>query len=266
VVVALVPVLRSDRHARMFGLGSAGALVLACSTHPHNRLLFYVGLGVMPLLSLAWHALLERASQGQAVPKLANALVAALVGLRLLISPLLLPLTACSVAITAPAEAGARSLLASGAGREVVLVSSPDYFHLKLAPVLAALETTPPPAHLFALSFGDLPLAVRRLDAHTLKVGYAADGLLASALLALYRSPNEPLPVGSRVALDTVDVQVTAHNRSGRVSQATFRFRTPLDDARFAFLVWDGARYAPFVMPAVGKTTPVPGAPIGFGL
>ena len=139
-VFALVPVLRSDPHARMFAFGALGALVLACSTHPHNRLLFYVGLGVMPLLSLAWHALLERASEGRQVPRLAHVLVAALVGFRLLISPLLLPLMACSVMLTAPAEAGAHSLLAAAAGREVVLVSSPDYFHMKLAPVLAALE------------------------------------------------------------------------------------------------------------------------------
>jgi hypothetical protein len=242
------------------------SLVLASSTHPHDRLLFYVGLGAMPLLSLAWHSLMERAGAGRSVAPSARSLVAALVGFRLFVSPLLLPLVACSIVLTAPAESGARSILRAAAGRDAVIVSSPDYFHVKLVPVLAALEAQPPPARLFALSFGEQPLALRRLDAHTLEVTYGGDGLLASPLLELYRSRSEPLPVGTRVELDAVTVQVTAHGAHGRVSAARFRFQRPLDDARRSFLAWDGARYTPLALPPAGGELAVPGAALRFGL
>ena len=262
----LLPVLRRDPHARMLALGALASLVLACSTHPHNRLLFYGGLGVMPLLSLAWHALMQPATTGVPVAPLARTLVAALVGFRLFVSPLLLPLAACSIALTAPAEVGARSILRAGARREVVLVSSPDAFHMKLVPVLAALESQPPPAQLLALSFGEQPLTLRRLDAHTLELDYGGAGLLASPLLELYRARAEPLPVGARVVLDSVEVHVVAHGPQGTIARARFRFRRALDAAQLSFLAWDGTGYAPVALPEVGSSLQVAGAALRFGL
>jgi hypothetical protein len=137
---------------------------------------------------------------------------------------------------------------------------------MKLVPVLAALESQPSPASLFALSFGEQPLALRRADAHTLEVEYQGAGLLASPLLELYRSRSEPLPIGTRVALGAVEIEVVAHGPEGRVSRARFRFRRPLDDAQLAFVAWDGSGYVPLTLPQGSAAVRVPPAALGFGL
>jgi len=265
--VCIAPLLARDETARFWALGMAAALVPACSTHPNNRLLFFVGLGAMALLSQLWHGLMLEALWLPAAPswhRLARPTTAGLTGLHLVLSPLLLPLTTCSVALTSPAEHAARDALTRGAERDLIVVSAPDYFYVKLIPVLAALENKAPPARLRALSFGSHPLEVSRPDARTLELHYQG-GLLSQPLDELYRAADSPLPIGSRIDLAGLRIEVTAVERDGRVKKARFVFDRPLDDRRFVWLSHGTTGFDDFQLPPVGGSTRLAPAQLNFG-
>jgi hypothetical protein len=261
------PLVRSDARARFWAFGMLASLVPACTTHPNNRLLFFAGLGAMALVSQLWHGFLQQASwlyAGAAARGFSQFFVALVAGFHLLLSPLLLPVTACSVAVTASAEAEARNALAAAADRDLVIFSSPDYFYVKLVPVLAALEQRTPPRRIHVLSFGAVPLRISRPEAGTLDVAFGG-GLLASALLELYRARDIPMPVGTRVELAGVSVKVTALTPDQRVAAAQFRFDAPLDDARFRFLCFQDHSYRPCAPPPIGGSLDLAPAELHLG-
>ena len=264
---SLWPLLRSDGRARCFLLGALASLVVSCTTHPNNRLLFFSGIGVMPLLSMLWHGALlgapylpERGWRRGVI----NGFSAIAVGVRLFVSPLLLPITAWSVALSAPIDAVAMQGLRYAGGHELVVIDAPDYFHVKLIPVRAALERIPAPSALRALSFGPIPLRVTRLDARTLELRYAG-GILGSPLLELYRARSLPMPVGTRVELSDMTATVTEVTADQRVAAARFTFTTPLDDPGYRWLAWGDGRYVPFTPPAIGASVELPAAQLVLG-
>ncbi len=268
LLASMLPLLRADATARFFGFGMLAALVPACTTHPNNRLLFFVGLGALGLLAQLWHGLLARASwlaKGALWQGCARTFVIAFAGFHLFLSPLLLPLTACSIALTSPAEAAAESARAQAAGRDLVVVGSPDYFYVKLLPELAALEQRPAPRRVRALCFGAVPLRIERPDAQTLDLAFGG-GLLAAPLQELYRARELVMPVGSVVQLRGLRIEVRALTADRRVAAARFRFDAPLEDPRFVFVTWDGSRYRSFRPPPVGGMADLPPARLPFGL
>jgi hypothetical protein len=265
---SFLPLLRADARARFFALGAAVALVLGCSTHPNNRLLFFVGIGVMPLLSQLWHAALQNAPYLPVATwprRIVHVFSAVTVGFRLFVSPLLLPVTAFSVALSGPIAVAVRSALASADGRELIVVSAPEFFYVKLMPVFAAMENRPAPARLRALSFGEIPLQVTRSDERTLELRYHG-GILGSPLLELYRARSLALPIGTRVQLSDLHIEVTQLTADGRGAAARFVFAHPLEDPRYRWLHWRDGRYVPFAPPPTGATVALPPARIGLGL
>jgi hypothetical protein len=262
------PLLRSNAVARFWGFGMAAALVPACTTHPNNRLLFFVGLGAMGLLSQLWHGLVERADwlpSSARWQRGASLFIAPVVGFHALISPLLLPLSACSIALTAPAEAAARSVLAQVDVRDIVIVNSPDYFFVKLVPVLAALEQRKLPPHLRAMSFGAVRLRILHPDLQTLVVEYEG-GLLAEPLMELYRARDVVMARGTRVPLEGLEIKVTELTPDRRIAAARFRFESPLNPAHFTFLTWGGDGFHRFMPPPVGHVAVVEPAELHLGL
>jgi len=271
LAVAAAPLVRRDRMAAFWALSTVLALVPAVSTHPNNRLLFFVGLGAMGLLSQLWHGVLENADW---LPShrlgLTRVLAACLVGFHLVISPFLLPLSALSVALTAPAREAADAILEAGeGGGDVIVLSAPDYYYTKLARPIAALEGRAAPRRLRALSFGEVPVTVVREDSRTLLVRYAG-GLLREPLLTLYRAPGNPVPRGARIALDGVSLEVTEITPDGHIAALRCAFDQDLEGASKApgprFLAWDGARLSPVRIPRVGESLELPPAKVRFAL
>jgi hypothetical protein len=248
-----VPLLRRDALARFWLLGALIAVVPVCATHPNNRLLFFVGLGVLGFIALLWGAMLEGSvwrAGGGALNTAARGLCGAIIGLRLFVSPLVLPVTACSIAWTQPVERAARELLAMDAP-ELVIVTAPDYFAVKLVPVLAGLQEQTPP-RLRPLSFGAAPIELQRESASTLRVRWP-DGLLSEPLLELYRSRTIAAKVGERVQLRGLGIEVTEVTPDGRVAQARFSFDADLASARYRVVHWHEGRFAPLPLPAIGE-------------
>jgi hypothetical protein len=185
-------------------------------------------------------------------------------GYHLILAPFLLPLSSASIAATKPAEIAARTALAVSADRDLVLLTSPDYFFVKLMPVIAALEHRTPPRRIRALSFGAVPLHINRPDDRTLDVAFEG-GLLASPLLELYRARDIPMPAGTRVDLDGMSVTVTALTPDRRIAAAQFRFTEPLDAQRFVFLCFQDHSYRPCALPEVGGRLDVAPAELHLG-
>jgi hypothetical protein len=202
--------------------------------------------------------------------------VAAIMGFHLLISPLLLPLAACSILLTSPvtrAVADAVDALAvaepSGTAdpgeTDLVIVSSPDDYFVKLIPVMQALERRPGPRRLRALSFGNVPLEVSRVDGRTLSVRYQG-GILSSSILELYRDARLPMRPGQVIELQGLRIRVDRVTGDGRARQASFTFDRELDSDRFVWLAWEKDRYARFSLPRQGETVRVAPARVPFGL
>jgi hypothetical protein len=269
---AALPLVRRDRTAAFWALGALLALVPAVSTHPHNRLLFFVGLGCMGLLSQLWHTILEPPAwlpESAAYRALAPLLCALLVGFHLVVSPLLLPLMAISVALTSPARAAADAILEAadapdGAG-DVVVLTAPDFYYTKLARPIAALEGRTPPRRLRVLSFGAVQVSALRTDDRTLELRYRG-GLLREPLLELYRARDRPLAYGTRIELEGMRIEVTELTADGRLAAVRCAFDQPLDAPRLRFLAWDGTRLAGIEPPRVGERLELPAAQVRFGL
>jgi hypothetical protein len=269
-----LPLVRRDRTAAFWALGALLSLAPAVSTHPHNRLLFFVGLGCMGLVSQLWHAMLEPPPwlpQAPAYRTLAPLLCGALVGFHLVISPLLLPLTAVSVAFTAPARAAADDILEAaragdaGSPNDVVVLTAPDFYYTKLARPIAALEGRTAPRRLRVLSFGAVQLSALRTDDRTLELRYHG-GLLREPLLELYRARDRPLSYRTRIELEGLSIEVTELTADGHVAAVRCAFDQPLDTPRLRFLAWDGTRLAGVTLPRVGERLELQPARVRFGL
>jgi hypothetical protein len=137
------------------------------------------------------------------------------------------------------------------------------------------VDGEPLPASFRALSFGPQAVSVLRRDARTLELTFEG-GLIGTPFMELYRSRHLPMQVGDRVALDGLAIEVlevTQDERHidrsktpGRPLRASFQFAADLDTDRYAFYAWQAGRFAPFALPAVGRTEKLPGASLQWGV
>ena len=252
-LVLIGPLLRVDREARGWAFGAALSLIPACSTHPHNRLLFFVGLGLMALLSQLFHGYVQPDQSfvpAGAFRRWTTPLAASLVGFRLFVSPLLLPLMACSIVLTAPIGRGLQRFVYRSdlAGQQLIVLHAQDYYQVKLLPSAYALAGRPMPRRIRALSFGTGPVVARRLGKRTLELEWP-EGLLARPADELYRAADLPLGDGAEVVVPGMRVQVVEERTDGRVLRARFEFDTDLDApdmrwVRFAGQQWQDFRWS----------------------
>lgn len=258
------PLLRRDRVARFWALGMLLSLPPACATHPNNRLLFFAGLGAMGLLSQLWHGYVGGAAwlpAGRGLRRVGNAFTAAFAGMHLLLSPLLLPLTTLGVAVASPLEPAVRGLLATPgvAGHTLIVVDAPDYFATKLLRPLSALDGVPGPAHVHALSYGAVPLRVRRSGERSVTIDYGG-GLLQRPTDWLYSHPDAPLSAGFTRTLPGMTVHLLAVTPDGRPLRARFDFDAALDAPDHRWVRWRDDHFEPFRWRDVGEGFSQPAA------
>ncbi|MDD9937340.1 MAG: hypothetical protein OXT09_27265 [Myxococcales bacterium] len=268
-LLALVPLLRRDRQARFWAFGAAAGLAVACSTQPHSRLLFFVAIGAMPLLCQLWSGLIEGADWLPRPPRLralASAVVAPAMGVHLLLSPLILPLATASVWwVSRPVELGLSQLARqSRADTELVVLTAPEYFYVKLLPAVQALSGRAGPERLRPLAFGPVELTVERLDARTLRLGYDG-GILRDPFSQLYRDARLPMATGERVRLRGVTIEVTGVTDDGRLREARVRFDRPLDAPQLRFVYWSDDGFVPVSLPLPGDRKVLPPARLTLG-
>ncbi|HEY6562005.1 MAG TPA: hypothetical protein VI072_32280 [Polyangiaceae bacterium] len=264
---ACIPLFQRNRLARFWALGFVVSLVPAATTYPHNRQLFMASIGGMALLAQFWHLYAVELRGAVLTRRLwFSGVVSALVfGAHLLISPLGLPVTTCSVAFAGSVHGGMTSVGEEIVGKTAVFMTAPDYFAVKLVQLGRRIEQRALPRRWRALSFGPGRITVSRTDPHTLVLHYE-DGVLNAHFLELYRDRRLAMKPGERIELEGMSIEVLNVTRDGRAERARFRFDAPLDDPSYVFYEWRDDRYARFTLPEVGQATILHGADVSLGL
>jgi len=268
LLAGLTPLLGRDRTARFWALGAVISLIPAASAYPHNRQLLFTSFGAMGLLAQCWHlhAVSLRGQRISGITHFSRELGGVLYVSHILLSPLVLPLTSCGIAVTAPLSHAAAEVrdLVDLADQDVVFVTSPDYFAVKLVQLFQRLDHAPLPRRIRALSFGPEHVRVRRSAPDTLELDYA-EGILSTPFSELYRDRRLPMQRGEHIDLQGLSINVLDITNDARARRVRFHFDTPLEAARLRFLVWRHGHYEPWSPPAVGQHTDLPPARLELG-
>jgi hypothetical protein len=153
---ALVPVLRQSRTARFWAAGALISLVPAASTYPHNRQLLFTSFGAMALIAELWHqhAIELKGQSLSGLLSFSGRVGAVVLFAHLIVSPIVLPLTSCSIAFSSPLHGAIDDVGDDVGGRDAVFVTAPEYFAVRLVQLSRRVERQPLPRRWRALSFG----------------------------------------------------------------------------------------------------------------
>lgn len=248
--VGLYPAWRRSREVRFFATGAFLALIPACATFPHDRLLLVPSFGAMAVIAV----LLRDALRAR--KKLAAALGGgALALLHLGLAPILLPLRAASVGGFDQLLRASEHTLPVGPAlsEQTVVLLNPALDPLaSYLPLYQQATGRPRPAHLLWLAPGARDLEVRTLDPHRLELR-PQGGFVQSASERMLRRPETGPELGSTIALPGSRITVNEVTEDGRPRSVVVEFELPLNNPQLLFLRWDGAGYAPFNPPPAGQ-------------
>jgi hypothetical protein len=280
VAAALTPLLRRDPVARFWAMGMVFSVLPACTAYPHERLLFFVGVGGTGLLAQFIAAVVRMVKQQ---PSLTwrrlpvRALCAVLLIMHVGVAPVTLARAAGSFKRLGDSAGLATNGLPSGPAarfQTTLIVSTPSFSTFAYGALASLLSDEPYLSRTLVLGSGGQPIEVHRPDKRTLLLrpegGYLAcpDGrgpggelerllfdqrCVMQSLDRMYRDTT-PMTVGQRIELVGVTVEITAITDDGRPAEAAFHFLFALENPLFRWLQWKDGEYAPFVPPAVGET------------
>jgi hypothetical protein len=282
----LAPLLRRDRTARFLALGMLLSLLPACSTFPHDRLLFLAGFGGAGLLAQLLAGLVDRAAwllraRAWRGPAFGAGVLLAL--LHLVLAPVGLARGSADLRAFGHLIArAAASLPSDPAVRDQValIVQTPTAFVSIFGWPVQAAAGRPTPGRLLVLGSSIHAITVERPDGDTLLLrpegGYLLPPgsplpgtdqpdldlrYLMPLFDRLYRDAT-PMRLGERIELTGVRVEITAVTADGRPAEARFRFDAGLEDPSFRWLRWQDGVYVPFRLPAVGASVTLPPAAV----
>lgn len=260
-LLALWPLLKREPTARFWLLGMLGSLVPAAAAVPHNRQLVFPSLGAMALLAQLFHSYATALPDGlRGLGRWGVRFGALLLAFRLIVSPLALPFTTASVALTSSMNRAAETIGDEYAGRDLVFVTAPSYFTVRMVQLMKRVDGAPLPERFRTISCEPDGLTIARPSPTTLEVTFE-HGLLSQPLAnELHRDRRIPMPVGTRVELSGFLVEVLHTTPDGRPDRVRFTFDKPLDDPSLAFVRFEQGRFVPFTPPVVGAVVEVPGA------
>lgn len=256
----LPPLIRKDRVARFWFLGMLLSLVPIAGTIPSNRLLLFVGLGVMGLMAQFLKGLFDFPSilpstRIWRIPALT--IGAILIFSHLIISPISMPRMVYSLKtfgdfFTAPIKSVPYD--PQIAHQDLVLVNPPDYlFSVNLIRTIKLYEGKPYPKRIRALSAGPVPIEIRRLDKYSLQVNIQG-GLFKGQFGWLFRSPEEPLTIDQEIQIAGLSARVTHLDKKFGPDEIVYRFSVPLEDPSLRWLKWEKGTYIPFIPPPLGRS------------
>jgi hypothetical protein len=247
------PVLRARAAARFWLGGCLGALVPACASFPHDRLLLGASIGGAAFLAeVIDYGLGSR----RRWPRFG---IACVLTLHLVCAPALCVLRAATVgSLDEVLRAEEATLPRSEAVRSqtLVLINPPlDPFAAYLAPY-RELHGIPRPEALYWLATGVSEVRITVLDSHTLVVR-PLGGYLSSSTQRMLRDPS----ASSRyepVRLRQATFEVTESTKDGRPAEMRVRFEQPLNAPELRFFRWQGHGYQEVHPPAIGQSLLVP--------
>jgi len=267
VLTALLffPLLKRNRTARFWAVGMLLSVLPICAAFPTDRLLLFVGIGAMGLIT-EFVAFVFTKTQRR--PKLllwrvpAMLLAVLFILIHLGIAPLLLPFKAAFP--IGPKEfidslQNLNSFDRSIEKQDLVVVNPPSAFVAFTCLPARAANGQPLPRHLRILSSGLFqPVKMQRIDDKTIKLRPRV-GYLGFVFDKLFRNEQHALSVGDRIELTGMTVEVTELRSDGRPAEAAFTFSVSLEDPSLHWLQYKNGRYVSFSPPAVGQSVELPG-------
>lgn len=260
----LWPLVRRDRTARFWTAGLVLSLLPACATFPEDRLLFFAGLGAMPLVATVIAACLGSAP-GETADALrarrpALALSAAWLVLHSVVAPLALPYRSLTMFRyeRAMRDAGTSlfSHFAPNPNRAVVVVNSENYYFAGMMSMTRAARAQPTPSRMLTLAGTLEEVTLTRMDARRIEVRPKL-GFLSRVFNQLFT--RDRLARGAQLDFEGVGVTVSEVDQWGRPTSAVFEFARPLEDPSYLWLSWQHGRYEPFTVPAPGASVVIHG-------
>lgn len=256
IAVLAWPMVKTDRVARFFALGTVFAVVPACTTIPQSRCLAFVEVGAFGLLAL-W---LISKPQSAVCPRTVKVLAALAVLLHLIIAP-----AALGVCSFLPVRHFARMQWSlalpdteSLNGRCVIVVNHP-------MPVLLydlsekAMHGRPMPAQTRVLCHAFTPITLERISPTELRL-HAPRGIPGPFCRWVFRHSPRLVP-GAEVAIDGLTARIAGVDPDQMPIEAVFTFDRDLDDASFQWLWWTPHGFRPFNVPEIGEGVHIPFEP-----
>ncbi len=262
----LIPLLRRDRVARFWLVGTVLSILPVCATFPSDRLLTFTSIGAAGLLA---QFLTATFASTQPCPgrRLHRIGAASLASLFILVHVIAAPLVLMHRAAT---PMGPRRFihqmelgpLAPGVEQQdVIVVNPPLAFLAGTSAFIWANEGTPFPRRLRLLTSSLFePVHVTRPDARTLVVR-PRFGYYAWVFDALFHDPTQRFRIGQRVELAGMTVEVRQITPDGRPLEAAFVFPVPLEDPSLYWLQYTDSGFEAFAPPPVGQEMVLPAPP-----
>jgi hypothetical protein len=230
----------------------------ACATFPEDRLLFFAGLGAMPLIAslvaTCFGPEREHAPPA-ALPKPTFALAGFWLVLHGAVAPMLLPYRSLTMYRYERAlrEAGSSlfSQLPPNVNRAIVVVNSENFYFAGMMGMTRAARAEPTTARMLTLAGTLEDITLTRLDDRRIEVRPKL-GFLSRVFNQLYM--RERLTRGTQMDLEGVSVTVSEIDQFGHPTAALFEFAKPLEDPGYLWVSWQHGRYAPFPIPAAGTS------------
>ena len=255
------PLLRHDRTARFFALGTVLAAIPFCAALPSNRLLFFTGLGSMGLIAGFLGMLLEKPAWFEPYRGRPRALLAGVwIFSCAVIYPLLfIPASLSNIFMQKPLTLAAQTIVSHNdecQSGQTIAVSVPYDQMLFYLHFIRAANGQNPCLNTFLLSAGLQPLEVQRINERTLLVRFKS-GMLKGAWEQSFRDSAALLEKGYSLKLSDITVTVTALTDDGLPAEIRYEFNKPLEDSSLRWVTWSDEGFIPFTLPAPGETVRV---------
>lgn len=261
----IAPIVRADRMARFWAVAMFLAAVPACSTLPSDRLMMFIGIAAMGLLSRVLVAFAVDDAADDAVDespfrghrpsvRWRRAIVWSLIGIHLLLAPVSLAVRASGWGLRDISVRSEPPLLTDPSlpDRDVIFVNPPIALLAHYLPILQDLHDQPIPRRTRALAPGRHPMTVHRPDKHTLVIE-PQHGYFDAVLDQLLRDERFPASVGEQITLAGMTVTIREVLPDGRPRSVAFRFDVSLEDRSLLWLQWKEGTWQRFIPPPVGQ-------------
>lgn len=259
----LWPLLRTKSAARFFAVGAVLSTVPVCATYPMDRLMSYPSVGALALVALflgSYREQVTRVGVGALRRWSAAGLVCIWVFSHLIVSPVLLVVGTQLLPIAGRISAETYRALPESlpASERLVAINTPADLVGSFFPISRSSRGASVIPHWLYLYAGPESVSVERLDERTLVVR-PGRGFITRPAAQIYRHyATHPMPVGSRVSLEGLHIEITDATADGRPLAARFEFSVPLEDETMHWVQWRDGGYVPFSLPSVGDTVTLP--------
>lgn len=259
LVGLLWPLLKRDRTARFWALGTLLALVPPCAGFPNDRLLLIAGVGGMGLVAQYLKLYLDRpdwrpTSLIWRVPALVILIM--FVAVHFLLAPLSTPFRSTLVGSLGRAAEAAAMSIDGGPGladQTLIVVAAPDWSYAGGILSIRAARGVETPRRMECLVSSVAPTVVTREGERSLIVRVEG-GHLNTWLHSAYRRTTERWSEGQRVERPGVTYEVVTVTADGQPETLRVIFGRDLDHLSFRWVTCGPRGYVLFSPPPIGES------------